>query len=180
MALASQVAAAPGGVKIGTLACHEQGGWGYVLGGSHRLNCTFEGQGRVERYGGALSKFGVDIGYQGSGALIWAVFAPSDDIGRGALAGHYAGATGGAAVGVGAAGNVLIGGFDRSVVLQPVSVEGLTGLNVAAGIGALSLGYERSRTEAEPQHRHAYYYYRRYRRAPSAASTAACPCRSSR
>jgi hypothetical protein len=132
-------AAAQADVRIGTLTCNESGGWGYIVGGSHRLRCTFAGNGRYEHYRGSIGKYGVNIGYQGSGTLVWAVFAPSDNVRRGALRGHYGGVTGGAAVGVGAAGNALIGGFDRSIMLQPVSVEGTTGLNVTAGIGALTL-----------------------------------------
>jgi len=126
-------------VKIGTLTCNESGGWGYVVGGSHRLRCTFAGNGRSERYRGSIGKYGVNIGYQGSGTLVWAVFAPSDDVRRGALRGHYGGVTGGAAVGVGASGNALVGGFDRSIMLQPVSVEGTTGVSLTAGIGSLTL-----------------------------------------
>ena len=61
---------------------------------------------------------------------------------RGALAGAYAGATASATVGVGAGANVLVGGFNRSITLQPVSIEGNTGLNVAAGIGEITLHYE--------------------------------------
>jgi hypothetical protein len=133
-------AVASADVRIGTLTCNEHGGWGYILGGSHSMRCTFSGDGRVEHYRGNIGKFGVNIGYQSSGTLVWAVFAPSSDYaGRHALAGHYAGVTGGAAVGVGAAGNALVGGFNRSVMLQPVSVEGMTGLNVAAGIGTMTL-----------------------------------------
>lgn len=131
--------AAQADVRIGTLTCNESGGWGYVVGGSHRLRCTFAGNGRSERYRGSIGKYGVNIGYQSSGTLVWAVFAPSNDVHKGALRGHYGGVTGGAAVGVGVAGNALVGGFDRSIMLQPVSVEGTTGLNVAAGIGTLTL-----------------------------------------
>ena len=57
----------------------------------------------------------------------------------GALAGSYAGATASATVGVGVGANVLIGGSNRTISLQPVSIEGNTGLNVAAGIGAITL-----------------------------------------
>lgn len=138
LALAIPVAA-QADVRIGTLTCNESGGWGYIVGGSHRLRCTFSGDGRVERYSGSIGKYGVNIGYQSSGTLVWAVFAPSNDVRRGALRGHYGGVTGGAAVGVGAAGNALVGGFGRSIMLQPVSVEGTTGLNVAAGVGTLTL-----------------------------------------
>ena len=60
----------------------------------------------------------------------------------GALAGEYVGATGSATVGVGAGANVLVGGSNRTISLQPLSVEGSTGLNVAGGIGAISLRYQ--------------------------------------
>ena len=127
------------GVKIGTLSCHEASGWGFVFGSSHAVHCTFANGGHADRYDGAISKFGVDVGYQQSGVLIWTVVAPDDHPGRGALAGHYGGLTAGAALGVGLGANALIGGSSRSIALQPLSIEGTTGLNVAAGIGELTL-----------------------------------------
>jgi uncharacterized protein DUF992 len=129
------------GVKIGTLACHEASGWGYVIGSSRHIRCEFNGADRVEHYDGSISKAGVDLGYQGSGALVWAVFAPSNSMRPGALTGRYGGVTAGAAVGVGVGANALIGGFDRSITLQPLSVEGTTGLSVAAGVGGMNLHY---------------------------------------
>jgi hypothetical protein len=129
-----------GHVKVGTLSCHEASGWGFIFGSSRAVRCTFSnGNDRVEHYEGSISKFGVDIGYQQSGVLIWAVIAPSDHLDRGALAGHYGGGTAGASVGVGLGANALIGGGDHSIALQPLSIEGTTGLNVAAGIGELTL-----------------------------------------
>ena len=71
--------------------------------------------------------------------IVWAVLAPTGRLGHGDLAGHYGGATANAAVGVGAGANVLIGSFHKSVTLQPVSISIGTGLNVAAGIGELTL-----------------------------------------
>jgi hypothetical protein len=126
-------------VKVGTLSCNESGGWGFIFGASHAVRCTFAGQGRVERYDGNIAKYGVDIGYQQSGVLIWTVFAPTGDVSTGALAGEYGGVTAGAAVGVGLGANALVGGSNRSIALQPLSIEGTTGLNVAAGIGSLTL-----------------------------------------
>jgi hypothetical protein len=70
------------------------------------------------------------------------VVAPSSDIRAGSLDGDYVGATASATVGVGVGANVLVGGFDKSIALQPLSVSGNEGLNVAAGIGAISLKYE--------------------------------------
>jgi hypothetical protein len=132
--------AAPAGVKVGTLTCNVAGGMGFVFGSSKDLACSYEPtKAVVEHYRGTISKWGVDIGYTGKSKLIWAVFAPTSDVRPGALEGEYAGATAQATVGVGLGANVLIGGLDKSVALQPVSVEGSTGLNVAAGIGSISL-----------------------------------------
>jgi hypothetical protein len=139
IALTTPLIASAGGVKVGTLTCHESGGWGYVVGGSHRLACAFSGPLGTEHYGGSMSKYGVNLGYQSSGTLVWAVFAPTDTLRRGDLRGHYGGVTGGASLGVGAAGNALVGGNNHTITLQPVSVEGMTGVNLAAGIGALTL-----------------------------------------
>lgn len=128
------------GVKIGTLECHVSSGWGFVFGSSKDLRCTFSpAKGMAEHYVGSISKFGVDIGYTSSAVIVWAVFAPNSGPKRGALAGDYAGATASATVGVGVGAHALVGGFDRSITLQPLSIEGNTGLNVAGGIGAMSL-----------------------------------------
>ncbi len=126
-------------VKVGTLSCNEAGGWGFIFGSSRSIRCTFSTGSGVEKYDGNISKFGVDIGYQKSGVLVWAVLAPSDHVGPGALQGDYAGLTAGASVGVGVGANALIGGSSRSFTLQPLSIEGTTGLNVAAGVGSMTL-----------------------------------------
>jgi Protein of unknown function (DUF992) len=134
-------AQAQSGVRVGTLNCNVAGGWGFILGSSKALRCVFSPGpgGHPEHYSGTITKIGVDIGYTKGGVLIWGVFAPTTNIGVGALSGSFAGATGSATVGVGAGANVLIGGSNRSISLQPVSIEGDTGLNVAAGIGAITL-----------------------------------------
>jgi hypothetical protein len=130
-------------VKTGYLTCHEAGGWGFIIGSSHRLHCTYSSnRGRTEYYTGTVSKFGADIGYLKSAVILWAVAAPTTQLGPGALTGDYAGAQASLAVGVGAGANVLIGGFHKSITLQPISVEGENGLNVAAGVAAMSLRYQ--------------------------------------
>jgi hypothetical protein len=141
LALGSPADAA--GVKVGVLTCHVSSGWGFIFGSSKDLRCNFSpSRGYGERYVGTVSKFGVDVGYTAGGVLVWDVVAPTTSLKRGALAGGYGGATASATAGVGVGANVLVGGFDRSVTLQPVSIEGNTGLNVAAGIGAITLHYE--------------------------------------
>jgi Protein of unknown function (DUF992) len=142
LAFAAPAVAAPHGVKVGELTCHVASGWGFVFGSSKDLRCNFRPNGHMgEHYSGSVSKFGVDIGYTEGGELIWGVFAPSSDVRAGALEGDYAGVSASATVGVGLGANVLVGGLDKSIALQPLSVEGNKGLNVAAGIGSISLKY---------------------------------------
>lgn len=142
VAFAAPASAAHGGVKVGTLTCNVASGWGFVFGSSKDVRCNYRpNKTRGEHYEGSIDKFGVDIGYTEGGVMVWAVIAPTSDVRPGALEGSYAGATAGASVGVGASANALIGGLDKSIALQPLSIEGNTGLNVAAGIGALHLKY---------------------------------------
>jgi len=134
-------ASAQGGVTVGTLTCNVAGGFGFVIGSSRAITCTFAGPaGHYEHYTGRISKFGVDIGYLRGGILVWTVFAPTaGTLAPGALAGSYAGGTASATVGVGVGANALVGGSNRSFTLQPLSIEGNRGLNVAAGIAAMTL-----------------------------------------
>ncbi len=135
-------AAAPSkqGVKVGMLTCNVSSGWGFVFGSSKDLKCTYtpDGQKKTERYSGKIDKFGVDIGYSTAGVILWAVFAPTNNVDRGALAGKYVGATAEATLAVGLGANVLVGG-GNSIALQPLSVSGQRGLNVAAGIASVQL-----------------------------------------
>jgi hypothetical protein len=137
--MAGAAQAAPHGVRVGDLTCNVASGWGFVFGSSKDLHCTYRGNGHAEHYVGSISKFGVDIGYTGGEVLVWGVFAPTSDMRQGALQGDYAGATAQATIGLGLGANVLVGGLDKSIDLQPLSVSGEKGLNVAAGIGAISL-----------------------------------------
>ncbi len=139
LACAGAANAAPAGVRVGDLTCNVASGWGFVFGSSKDLHCTYRGNDHREHYTGSISKFGVDVGYTEGGVLVWGVFAPTSDMREGALQGTYAGASAQATIGVGLGANVLIGGLDKSIALQPLSVEGSKGLNVAAGIGSISL-----------------------------------------
>ena len=140
LAFAASAHADPGGVKAGVLTCQVSSGWGLIFGSSKELNCTFEnGSGREDDYVGTINKYGVDIGYHNGGVIVWAVVAPTSDVAPGALAGDYGGVTASASVGVGAGANALVGGSNKSIALQPVSIEGMTGLNVAGGVASISL-----------------------------------------
>lgn len=139
-AMAPSAQAAGAGVHVGTLECRVDEGWGHVIASSRDMRCVFKPvDGGTEHYTGELSRYGIDLGYTSDATLIWGVVAPSSDVADGALAGEYGGVSGQATVGVGLGANVLVGGFDRSIALQPLSVEGNTGLAVAAGVGVITL-----------------------------------------
>ena len=142
-ALASDTPAHAQGLQVGILTCNVSSGFGFVFGSSRAVNCTFSPKGGPpQHYVGSINKFGVDIGYLQGGVIVWTVLAPTANLVPGALSGTYTGATGSATVGVGIGANVLVGGSGNSIMLQPVSIEGTTGLNVAAGIAEMTLTYQ--------------------------------------
>ena len=139
MALSFGAAAQDAGLKAGVLKCNVDGGWGFILGSTKDLNCIYSAaSGGSERYTGEIQKFGVDIGYTESGIIVWTVFAPSLDLQPGALKGTYAGVSAEVSAGMGLGANALVGG-GNSLSLQPLSIQGQEGLNVAAGIGTIRL-----------------------------------------
>ena len=122
-------------VQIGVLECRGGASVGFIVGSVTNLGCVLRGDGRRdEPYVATIRKVGLDLGITQETALAWAVFAPVDRSGPGDLSGDYAGAQGSASVGVGLGANVLVGGSQNSVALQPLSLQGSTGLNVAAGL----------------------------------------------
>ena len=137
--------ASAAGVKVGTLTCDVEAGWGYVLGSQKDLNCVFKSatNGTVAKYTGDVTKLGIDVGYTNAGVMIWSVVAPSRDMKPDALEGSYGGVTAGATAVVGGNLNVLVGGLDKSITLQPISVEGNSGLSVTAAVGAMQLRHEK-------------------------------------
>lgn len=136
---AAQQADAASGVNVGSLNCNVAGGVGFIFGSSKDISCVFtKPDGTAERYSGEIDKYGVDIGFTSEGYMVWAVFAPGQ-VAPGALAGTYGGASADVAVGLGLGANVLVGGSNKQIALQPVSIEGMTGLNVAAGFGQITL-----------------------------------------
>ncbi len=127
--------------KVGTLTCDISAGMGVIIASKKSLTCLFtpsQAGDAKEVYTGTITKFGLDIGATAGGRMIWAVFAPSNAK-FGALSGTYTGASAEATVGAGLGANVLVGGSNRTVSLQPVSVQGQTGLNVAAGVSEIQL-----------------------------------------
>ena len=127
-------------IRSGVLNCDVSGGLGLIIGSQRSVNCLFtpDTPGPQEGYYGTITKFGLDIGATAGGSMVWAVYADTSR-GYGFLAGDYAGASGEATVAVGLGANVLVGGSNRTVALQPLSIQGQIGLNLALGVANLSI-----------------------------------------
>jgi hypothetical protein len=130
-------------VAAGSLGCRGGGAVGLVVTSLHQLSCVFRPADGAppQHYEARIRKIGVDLGFTHAEAIAWLVFAATRQVGPGDLAGSYGGLQAGATVGVGIGGNGLVGGVNNSFALQPISVQGQTGLNVAGGFEGLELHY---------------------------------------
>jgi hypothetical protein len=124
--------AQPRRIQLGTLTCSMSASIGFVVGSQKNVNCVFRGHPGEpdEAYTGTMTTVGLDIGITTGGVIVWTVFADTDRY-AGMLAGRYDGAT--------AEVSIAVGGSKRTVALQPLSLQGQIGLDVAAGIGELDL-----------------------------------------
>jgi hypothetical protein len=127
-------------VQVGVLECRGGASVGFIVGSVTNLGCVLRVDGVPDdRYIATIRKVGLDLGITQESALAWGVYAPAARLGPGDLSGNYAGAQGSATLGVGVGGNVLVGGSANSIALQPLSVQGQVGVNVAAGLESLEL-----------------------------------------
>jgi hypothetical protein len=127
-------------IRAGVLTCKVAGGVGLIIGSSKGMRCTFSPTFRgIESYGGRINKVGLDVGITGETVIVWAVLASQTGFPVGALAGRYVGASAEASIVIGVGANILVGGSNKSFALQPLSIQGQLGLNVAAGVTSLDL-----------------------------------------
>ncbi|WEK50742.1 MAG: DUF992 domain-containing protein [Candidatus Kaistia colombiensis] len=131
------IGTASAATRTGTLDCRVAPGVGFIVGSSKSLNCTFNSKRGIEHYTGKINKLGLDVGITTGGQIVWAVLERSKR--HGDLSGTYAGATAEATAGVGLGANVLVGGGNSGISLQPLSISGQKGLDLAAGIGSVTL-----------------------------------------
>jgi hypothetical protein len=139
--LTDNVLAQDARLVAGTLTCRGNGSVGLILGSSQRMSCEFQRVrgGAAVTYTARITRIGLDLGVKGRNTMVWTVLSSTDNPATGALAGRYAGVAANAAVGVGVGANALIGGSSNSIVLQPLSVQVQTGVNVAVGVKGLTL-----------------------------------------
>ena len=129
------------GFSVGYLRCDVASSVSFIFGSTRDLSCEYERPGNqpIEKYTGEIRQYGIDIGYLKSGVIVWGVVAPTNSLDKGALAGDYGGINGTLAAGYGVGANALIGGYKDSIALQPLSVEGVKGINIAAAVVGLTL-----------------------------------------
>jgi Protein of unknown function (DUF992) len=139
------VAETTSSVKAGVLTCKLPPSIGFIIGSQQSMSCRYTANAPhpPETYTGTMDTIGLDIGVTAGGGLAWAVFAPTEGPPPGALGGLYVGASGDASFGVGGGANVLVGGSARTISLQPLSVEGEVGVNLALGVSGLTLAWVR-------------------------------------
>ena len=174
LAVVSSPAAAQSRVQAGILECRGGGSAGFVIGSVRQLQCWFRSDyGARYPYYARVQRLGLDIGFTQQSTLAWGVFAPTRQIGPGDLSGDYAGVTAGAAVGIGGNANALVGGSSNSFALQPLSLEGQTGFNVAVGVASLELRpaapVVRRVRPLRTHHRRHHHAYRQSNSGPSTA-----------
>ncbi|MDF1728352.1 MAG: DUF992 domain-containing protein [Sulfitobacter sp.] len=129
--------------EVGALNCDVGEGTGFVIGSNKEMICTFnpaqEGLAE-ETYAGQITRWGLDIGTTTGGQMTWLVLAPTEqEFSEGGLNGSYQGVSAEATFGGGLGANVMTGGSENTLALQPISVGTQQGLNLAVGVGEITL-----------------------------------------
>lgn len=137
--LTSPASAQDARLQLGELDCSLSSSVGLIVSSQRNVSCFFHAANTPETaYVGTLTRIGLDVGVTSGGKMVWTVFVNTDRY-AGTLAGSYVGATAEATVALGLGANVLIGGSNDSVVLQPLSIQSTTGFSIAAGVSQLNL-----------------------------------------
>jgi hypothetical protein len=111
-----------------------------LITSKQKINCSFQpDQLDAETYHGTIREFGLDIGVTAASVIVWAVLAQQSDYQPGSLAGTYVGVSAEETVVLGLGANALVGGSENSLALQPLSIQGQAGLNLAVGVSRLEL-----------------------------------------
>ena len=142
-AVAGTAANAQGlGPKIGILICYMVPGnsINLLFYSSQSVMCElWDGRGLAERYRGSTGiGFGLDLEARTNERITFTVFATNFRRGAYQLAGRYRGVKASATLGLGGGIQLLVGGGNKSISLQPALSE-TRGFGVSAGVGYLYL-----------------------------------------
>lgn len=145
MLAAAGAASAQGKIQVGTLTCKGGGGVGLVIASQKTFHCRYstDGNPQTANFTATMTRIGVDIGVTGDTTIVWGVLASGNTLSPSAIAGDYAGASADASIAIGGGANVLVGGSNKGISLQPLSIQGQEGVNLAVGVSSLNLHLER-------------------------------------
>jgi hypothetical protein len=129
------------GTHVGMLTCQMAPRTGLTVGPVQSIRCHFVPDGGYpqQAYMGELATVGLDVGITTGGVLAWDVLVSTGGSPAGDLAGVYVGANGDIPVGVGIDANVLFGGSNRTIALQPLALEGEIEVALGEGLSSLKL-----------------------------------------
>ena len=127
-------------IRTRVLTCRTSASVGLIVGSRQRLRCQLKtDNGKIQNYTGTIGRLGLDVGVTAGGAD-----------GMGGLGQYRQHSLRRARrrlcrgerrriLGAGVGANVLVGGTRKSISLQPLSVEGQVGVNLALGIAKMTL-----------------------------------------
>ena len=137
-------AMARGGIEIGVLTCNSVEGTrrNLLIHSTVDVTCVFKTPQGQESYTGETGiGLGVDLNWNRSETTHFVVLGGTSDtrLGAHSLAGTYVGGKVSATFGVGAGAGAFVGGGSKNISLQPLAIEGSSGLGVAGGLAYLIL-----------------------------------------
>jgi hypothetical protein len=123
------------------LRCRFGANIGMIVGSVQNMSCVFTKTDKTQdTYTARFTRLGLDVGITAGGRLAWTVLSTNPGgLPPRALAGSYVGASADIAFGLGVGANALVGGSKKSVTLQPLSIEGQAGANLALGAAKFRL-----------------------------------------
>lgn len=132
------------GMKVGVLTCKTvpNSGVNLLIHSTVDVKCEFKSSagGSPEHYKGETGiGFGIDVDVNRQKTIGYTVLSADFKPGTYQLAGKYGGVEGSATVGAGLGASVLVGGNDRSISLQPITLSTSTGFGVSGGFSYLYL-----------------------------------------
>lgn len=131
------------GVKVGVLTCRSvpDTSMSLLVHSVTDVECVIEHSGIEDRYKGEAGvALGVDVHWNRDETLRYTVLSTHGATEpKGFLAGRFTGAKVGASLGVGGGLQILVGGGEEHLTLQPLALETTTGLSVHGGLGYLYL-----------------------------------------
>jgi hypothetical protein len=130
-----------GGADVGVLTCKLKDVKNDIVYTKEEFACDFKPKdGKVQDYTGQIKSVGVNLSVTKDLTLVWAVLNPAGKVSSdNELKGDYVGGSATVALGAGGGLNVLVGGGEHSVTLQPISASGIVGTGVNVGIEAFEL-----------------------------------------